>query len=131
MAKPPSPERLRLTIAVTPEVHETFQRMADATGISLGRAMGDWLADTIEGAQMLTAQLERARAAPRTAIREMQAGLHGLHGELAQMLDKMRTGPATTDRGSLALHGPAAAAPSPRPVIRGGKSTTGKSKGRK
>lgn len=131
MAKPPSPERLRLTIAVTPEVHETFQRMADATGISLGRAMGDWLADTIEGAQMLTAQLERARAAPRTAIREMQAGLHGLHGELAQMLDKMRTGPATADRGSLALHGPAAAAPSPRPVIRGGKSTTSKSKGRK
>ena len=122
MSKPPSPKRLRLTIAVSPEVHATFQRMADSTGISLGRAMGDWLEDTMEGAQLLTLQLEKARQAPKTAIKEMQAGLHGLQEEMAQLLDDIRTG-KRAGPGGLPSGNRAAPAASPRPVIRGGKSS--------
>lgn len=126
-------ERLRLTIAVKPEVHATFQRMADATGMSLGRAMGEWLEDTMEGAQLMTLQLEKARQAPKTAIKEMQAGLHGLQEEMAQLLDDMRTGKKVVpgagraggaggqaERRTPDPH--ALGATSPRPVIRGGKS---------
>jgi hypothetical protein len=127
MKNPPiPPDRIRLTIAVTPEVHAAFQRMADATGISLSRAMGDWLADTIEGAQLLTLQLEKARAAPKVAIREMQASLSGLHEEMGQLLDDIRTGkrqlpPGVAGRDARSAHG-AAAPEAPRLVIRGGNS---------
>lgn len=134
MAKPPSPtpERIRLTISVTPEVHAAFQRMAEVTNMSIGRCMGEWLADTMEGAQMLTAQLAKAREAPRQVIKEMRQGVLGLADEMDQLLTDMRNGkaqgPAAADRGSAGSHGPAAAAPAPRPVIRGGKSPAGNTK---
>lgn len=41
-------DRIRLTISVEPEVHAIFSKMAEASGMSLGKCMGDWLADTAE-----------------------------------------------------------------------------------
>lgn len=86
----PMPDRIRLTITVTPEVHATFTRIAEAGGMSLGRTMGEWLADTVEGAQFVAAQMEKAKKAPVTVMREMQAMLHGAQGEAALMLDGFR-----------------------------------------
>jgi hypothetical protein len=136
MAKPPSPERIRLTISVSPEVHAAFQRMADVSGMSIGRAMGDWLADTLEGAEMVTAQLERARQAPRQVAADMRQQLLGSVDLMDEVLQGMRTGhkgAAGAGRGSAAVPGAEAATPSPRPVIRGGKSprkTLSKGKGK-
>lgn len=136
MAKPPSPDRIRLTISVTPEVHAAFTRMAEVSGLSIGRAMGDWLADTIEGVEMITGQLAKARQAPRTVVKEMRQGLLGLTDEVDQLLAGLRNGsikvPAAAG-GMAGLPGtrPATAAPPPRPVIRGGKSRTGNTKGHK
>ena len=59
MTKPPSPN-IRLTITVTPEVHAAFSRMAEASSMSLGRCMGEWLADTVEGVEFVTAGTERS-----------------------------------------------------------------------
>lgn len=131
MAKPPTP--IRLTITVTPEVHEAFSRMAEVSGMSLGRCMGEWLGDTMEGAQLLTMQLQRAREAPRTVIREMKQGVLGLGDELDDLLTKLRTGeiqiPAKAARGGgPARAGRGPAPPSPRSVIRGGKSRPDRAK---
>lgn len=90
MKTPLSPERIRLTISVSPEVHETFTRMAEAGSMSVSRAMGDWLADTLDAAEHMTNLMQKARAAPRVVAREMHAYALGLADETASVLSKMR-----------------------------------------
>jgi hypothetical protein len=126
MAKPPSPS-IRLTITVSPEVHEAFTRMAAASSMSLGRCMGEWLADTIEGAEFVTAQMVKAREAPRQVAKDLRQMALGAVDLADDLLADMRSGklarPATAGAKTLGSHQPALAAPtSPRPVIRGGKS---------
>lgn len=137
---------VRVTVPVTPEVQEAFQRLAAASGISTGKAMGDWLKDTLEGALAMAEMLEKARAAPKQAVRQMHSyvlGLTDVTSELLADLSKRSRKGATaagrhtpTSAGSAGEGAPprgegptarkAAAAPKaplpPRTVIRGGKS---------
>lgn len=137
MAKPPSPtpDNIRLTITVTPEVHAAFTRMAEVSGMSLGRCMGEWLADTLEGVEFVTGQLVKAREAPRQVVREMRQGVLGLLDEMDQLQADLRSGkvkmPPTLPGGDArsAPRPAASAAEAPRLVIRGGKSTASKAKG--
>lgn len=80
------PQKIRLTISVTPEVHSTFSRMATAGNMSLGSAMGEWLGDTIEAAEYMASTMERARAAPKVVIREMHAYALGLSDETGELM---------------------------------------------
>lgn len=116
---PPEPN-IRLTISVTPEVHTTFKRLADASGMSIGRAMGEWLGDTIEAAEFMASKMEQARLAPRLVVQEMHAYALGAADEMTALLKDIRTG-----KKALPERRKRPAAPSPRPVIRGGKSQTG------
>lgn len=85
-------DRIRLTISVTPEVHEVFSRMAETSGMSLGKCMGDWLTDTIEGAQFVATKMAEARSAPKTVMREFQAMTRGLVDEVDSAVDQLRKG---------------------------------------
>lgn len=119
-------ERIRLTITVTPEVHEVFSRMSESTGLSLGRTMGDWLGDTIEGAQFVAHKVDQARKAPKLLMREMQAFTRGLVTEVDDLAVKMRAGSSLPDAQRPAER--AAAAPSPPSSNTGGKVPRGRSK---
>jgi hypothetical protein len=66
-------ERTRLTITIENEALQAFREMADAAGISLGKTIGDWCADTVEGAKFTTAKLIEARNAPRKAMDDFTA----------------------------------------------------------
>ncbi len=125
MASPPTPKNIRLTISVTPEVHATFERMSKASGMSLSRVMGEWLADTSEAAEHLAGVLERARAAPRLVARELHSYALGLTDETSDLVNKMMV-KGKADRQSVAAQRSPAGGPppafTPRPVIRGGKS---------
>lgn len=90
MTSTPTPDRIRLTITVTPEVHEVFSRMAEAGGTSLGRCMGDWLADTLDGAQFVAKKMQEARKAPRQVMREMQAMARGLGEAVNEVTEDVR-----------------------------------------
>jgi hypothetical protein len=83
-------ERIRTTISVDPEVLQVFRTMADAAGLSLSRCMGDWLGDTVDGAQFVAQKMQEARRAPVTVMREMQAFAHGLQSEMETTLDVVR-----------------------------------------
>ena len=126
MNRPPS-SNIRLTITVTPEVHAAFQRMAETSSLPIGRCMGEWLADTLEGVEFVTAQLVKAREAPRQVVREMRQGLLGMSDEMDQLLADMRSKPIELPPGAAgggpsgARRAASAAASPPRPVIRGGK----------
>jgi hypothetical protein len=131
MAKTPSPQSVRLTIAVTPEVHEVFTRMAQASGSSISKCMGEWLGDTIEAAEFMVATMEKAKAAPRLVVQELQSYTHGMAEDLQVLLGQVREMEKEgrlSRRAAAAAPGAAAAARSPRPVTRGGKSRTGRAR---
>lgn len=97
-------ERIRLTITVSPEVHAVFSRMAEAGGLSLGRCMGEWLADTSEGAQFVATKMEEARKAPRVVMREMQAFARGVVDQVDELAESVRSqaGPGPRKRSGTA-----------------------------
>lgn len=83
-------DRIRTTISLDPEVHEIFKRMAEASGMSVSRAMGEWLADTAEGAELVVSKMVEARKAPMVVMREMHAMTKGLGVELEKQMQEMR-----------------------------------------
>jgi hypothetical protein len=83
-------KNVRLTITVTPEVHQIFTRFAKAASMPVGRAMGEWLGDTIEAAAFTAQKMEEARAAPAMVAREMHAYALGIADETGSLLAKMR-----------------------------------------
>lgn len=127
----PDQKPIRVTVPVTPEVQAAFQRLAAASGMSTGRAMGDWLADTLDGVLAMADLLEQARRSPERAVREMHALALGLSDMTMELMQTMREGPgkggkagaAGGQAGRCAPAAPAAPDPlPPRTVIRGGKS---------
>ena len=127
----PDQKAIRVTVPVTPEVQAAFQRLAAASGMSTGKAMGEWLADTMDGALTMADMLEKARRAPKQAVSEMHAYALGLADMTSDLMDNLRrrsgggkTGAATGTAGGGTVAAPVAPAPlPPRTVIRGGKST--------
>jgi hypothetical protein len=87
-----APERIRLTITVTPEVHATFQRMAAAGSMSISRAMGDWLGDTLDAATYAASMMEKARAAPQMVARELHAYALGMADETQAFMRTIQSG---------------------------------------
>lgn len=93
--------------------------------------MGEWLADTLEGAQFVTDRLERARQAPRLVARELRQSLLGALDEADAVIAGIKPDrlAAPGGGGTPTTTGGASGTPfPPRPVIRGGKSrpSTGK-----
>jgi hypothetical protein len=129
MKTPHAPERIRLTITVTPEVHETFTRMAAAGSMSLSRAMGDWLADTVEAAAHMATLMERARSAPREVTREMHAYALGLADETGAVMEELRVkSAARATAGAVAYGAARVAAFAPPSGNTGGKVPSEKRK---
>lgn len=83
---------VRFTIAVDSETRDMYKRMADAAGVSLGKCIGDWLTDTVESAEFVTLQMERARMAPKIVMRELVAASGGLHAEVKDLEATLRRG---------------------------------------
>lgn len=124
MTSTPTTPNVRLTISVTPEVHQTFQRMAKATGLSISRAMGEWLGDTIEAAEFMTSKVEEARSAPALVLREMQAFARGAADECESVIENLRKKGEETRRVAVAKRGRGAVPPpSPPSGNTGGKGT--------
>lgn len=88
-ATPDKPKTIRLTIPVDQEVHATFARIAKASGMPIGRAMAEWMADTLDAAEYLAETLEKARAAPRLVARQLHAYAMGLTDETGALLDQI------------------------------------------
>lgn len=77
----------RLSIPVTPEVEASFARLADATGVSVSKAMGDWLADTLEGVDAMAKLIGQAKGDTLKAARNMSAYAESLTLSGAEALD--------------------------------------------
>lgn len=91
--------------------------------MSTGRAMGDWLGDTLDAAEFMAVNMERARSAPRLVAQELHAYALGMSDEMGQVLKNIR-GKEAKGRGQAALaDGLRPLTPSPPSSNTGGKVT--------
>lgn len=79
--KPP-----RVSVPLSAEVLEVFQRLAKAGNMSTGRAIAEWLSDTVEAAEYMATTMERARAAPKLVMKEIHAYALGLADETGDLM---------------------------------------------
>ncbi len=120
---------IRVTVPVSREVLEAFQELAAVTGTSTGKAMGEWLGDTIEGVHSMQKLLSKAREAPKQAAREMNAyalGLVDLSQELIESVMKKGYKVPSGDDGVLRQRPPAASGGKPKAVTPPSSNTGGK-----
>ena len=72
MNTPHAPKSIRVTVPVSPEVLELFQRFSKLSGQSVGRSMGSWLEETRDGIAPMMEILEHHKKAPMKAIQTLQ-----------------------------------------------------------
>lgn len=123
---PPPTKPPRVSVPVTAEVLTVFERLAKAGNMSTGRAIAEWLGDTVEAAEYLASTMERARAAPKVVMREMHAYALGLADETGAMMEKIKA-QGVADRASVAAKaGARDRAATPAPLIPPSCNTGGK-----
>lgn len=81
------PKTVRVTVPVTPEVQEIFRRLSEASGMSVGKAMGEWLSDTSDAAVSMADLLEKARQQPKMVAKQMHSYALGLTDLTADLLE--------------------------------------------
>lgn len=99
-------ERVRFTISVPEDVHQAFAGLAEASGVSLSRCVGDWLRDTAEAAHITTVKLAEVRRSPQEAF---QAFIRdGVAPEVVRLMERARNDPkglGAAARGGIQLAG--------------------------
>lgn len=85
------PETIRVTVPVRPEVLEAFKRMAEVGNMSTGKAMGEWLFDTMDGVIAMVELMEKARRAPKEAVMELHSYALGLTDMTSEMIEHVRS----------------------------------------
>ena len=92
----PNPQnKVRVTVPVTPEVQEAFKRLADASGLSVGKAMGEWLQDTLEAVESMADLMEKARSQPKLVARQLQGYALGITDLTNELMEDLRKRPMT------------------------------------
>jgi hypothetical protein len=127
---PPPTKPARVSVPVSAEALHAFQRLAKAGNMSTGRAIAEWLNDTVEAATFMATTLERARAAPKIVAAEMHAYALGLADETSEVLRKVKALGGAGPGGDAGASAPGSAPllPIPPSCNTGGKVPTAKGK---
>lgn len=78
----------RVSVPIDAETLAVFERLAKVSSQSTGKAIAEWLADTVEGAEFMASTMERARAAPKLVTAELHAMALGLSENTKELMDK-------------------------------------------
>lgn len=78
----------RVSVPIDAETLAVFERLAKVSSQSTGKAIAEWLADTVEGAELMASTMERARAAPKLVTAELHAMALGLSENTKELMDK-------------------------------------------
>ena len=81
---------IRVTVPVTPETHAAFVRLAAAQGGSVGKAMGDWLRDTIRGAESMADILHEVKSKPFEVATRLNGYAMAVSDMSASLVDDIR-----------------------------------------
>ena len=98
--KKDSPKTTRISVPITPEVLVKFQRFSDASGLSLGKSIGDWLRDTAAGLDAMTDILETHKKTPAQAMEKLATYASALQDMTSGALESMKKGPSPLGEGA-------------------------------
>jgi len=84
-------ERVRLTVSVPANALAVYRRMADVSGVSVGRSIGDWLSDTVQGAEAMVELIEMAKAQPLKAAAQVHAAAVKANSLTTELMRKLST----------------------------------------
>lgn len=90
---------IRVSVPVTPEVLEKFKRFSEASGLSLGKSIGDWLKDTASGLDAMTDILEAHKRSPSQAMAKLSVYASALQDMTSDAMQSMKTGPSPLGEG--------------------------------
>jgi hypothetical protein len=99
----------RVSVPITPEVHEAFKALGVASGMSTAKVMAEWLQDTIDAARYHTKIMEEARSRPGRAT--VQAYSWRLSEETDTLLDQIRKGSRAAGAGDAQRPGTGSSGP--------------------
>jgi len=77
---------VRMSIPLTEQTHKVFQRISNASGVSMGKCMASWLQDTLEAAEYMACKMENARQSPRLVAHELHTYAAGLEMALDSVI---------------------------------------------
>lgn len=80
----------RVSVPISQRVHDAFTRLGTASNLSTGRAIAEWLNDTVDAAEYMAQTVERARSAPKLVAQELHAYALGLKDETDSFLRQVR-----------------------------------------
>ena len=80
----------RVSVPVSSEVLDTFERIAAAGNMSTGKAIASWLEDTLDAAEYLATKMVQARAAPKLVAAELHAYALGMADETNQLMKDLQ-----------------------------------------
>lgn len=78
---------VRLSVPVSPEVHATFQRLAEASGRSMAASLSQWLVDTQQAAELMAQNIERLRASPGDVVARVKLHIASLEDMAEQAIE--------------------------------------------
>lgn len=90
---------IRVSVPITPDVLEKFKRFSEASGLSLGKSIGDWLKDTASGLDAMTDILEAHKRSPSQAMAKLSSYATALQDMTSGALDAMKNGPSPLGEG--------------------------------
>ena len=91
---------IRVSVPVTPDVLEKFQRFSQASGLSVGKSIGDWLRDTASGLDAMTDILESHRRSPSQAMQKLSTYATALQDMTSSALNAMQDAPSPLGEGA-------------------------------
>lgn len=97
--KKDSPKPIRISVPISHEVLAKFQRFSEASGLSLGKSIGNWLRDTASGLEAMTDILETHQKTPSQAMEKLSNYAAALQDMTEGALELMKKGPSPLGEG--------------------------------
>jgi hypothetical protein len=91
MSKPrTTPKPSRVSVPLSHEALAAFEKLAEVQNLSTGKAIAEWLEETIDAVLYLSNLLEEARSAPRLVAQKMHAFALGLADESGALVEQIK-----------------------------------------
>lgn len=85
------PKPSRVSVPLSREALDAFETLAKVQNLSTGKAIAEWLEETIDAVLYLSKILEEARSAPNLVAQKMHAFALGLADESGALVEQIKT----------------------------------------
>ena len=93
MTTPSTSKAFRVSVPISSQALARFQRYSDVTGVSIGKAISEWLDDTSEGLEPMTQVIKDMKSIPGQTTRGLNALATSLQISSEAVIQAAKAGP--------------------------------------